>query len=490
MGLTDPLARPLGPTPEAQSETDWAALLGPVARQLRGDPTREGGEDWRFGARGSLVVHVAGDRAGTWHSFETGDSGGVLDLVEWRLQTDRAGAVRWMVEQGYLVDRGGQAVIPAVGQTEPKPVKSSLPSMEHPKSTTQAAPEDASALWAMTLPADDTPARAYLAARGTWPPSSVEGAPDLPKDVRWLPAASLRTWSRAVPDGRSQYWLPAAAVGAIAFAYRNAAGEGVAMQLEALTAEGTRRTPWKDRRGTVIERWRRCVAEKRGAWFAPQALRDGRLLLVEGEADALAVALTGWNGEIRAVGGAEGLQAASCAELETPRPVVVLPDDDEAGHKGALRLIEQLYPRPCRSHRLAPGSDPADMLASALCEVAERLEAAPGQGPDDARQQAWARLLDAVDRGAFRIAPALDDPSPETPDDPSPNGGGPGADSECNCADWQRRTAGMAAHSEDEVAALALPLPWQDKGGGLLAAAECCSHGSSRPRRRTALSGS
>ena len=41
----------------------------------------------------------------------------------------------------------------------------------------------ARAILAAAVPADDTPARAYLARRGTWP---ADGPP-LPAAVRWLP---------------------------------------------------------------------------------------------------------------------------------------------------------------------------------------------------------------------------------------------------------------------------------------------------------------
>ena len=74
--------------------TDWPALLPDVARRLLADrPCRELGGDLRYGSRGSLVVHP---HAGTWHDFEAGAGGGTLALVEHVLQTDRAGALRWL----------------------------------------------------------------------------------------------------------------------------------------------------------------------------------------------------------------------------------------------------------------------------------------------------------------------------------------------------------------------------------------------------------
>ena len=39
--------------------TDWPALLPAVARRLFGDPSRIGADEWRYGRRGSLVLHPA-----------------------------------------------------------------------------------------------------------------------------------------------------------------------------------------------------------------------------------------------------------------------------------------------------------------------------------------------------------------------------------------------------------------------------------------------
>ena len=44
-------------------------------------------------------------------------------------------------------------------------------------------------LWAAALPADDTPARAYLAGRWVWPPDGI--GPNLPASVRWLPRGAV-----------------------------------------------------------------------------------------------------------------------------------------------------------------------------------------------------------------------------------------------------------------------------------------------------------
>ena len=64
----------------------WAGLMAHVAPALLGEPnlrlSRPSAGELRYGNRGSLVVHVLPhQRAGRWHDFETGNGGGVIDLV-------------------------------------------------------------------------------------------------------------------------------------------------------------------------------------------------------------------------------------------------------------------------------------------------------------------------------------------------------------------------------------------------------------------------
>ena len=56
----------------AYDSADWPRILQAVALALLGDPTQQRRGEWRYGRRGSLVVHVDGDRAGTWYDFEAG----------------------------------------------------------------------------------------------------------------------------------------------------------------------------------------------------------------------------------------------------------------------------------------------------------------------------------------------------------------------------------------------------------------------------------
>lgn len=75
--------------------------MGPVARELLGEPTEENKtkRELRFGSRGSMAVDLG---KGTWHDHEANKGGGVLDLVREQRSLDKEGAVEWLRERGHL----------------------------------------------------------------------------------------------------------------------------------------------------------------------------------------------------------------------------------------------------------------------------------------------------------------------------------------------------------------------------------------------------
>lgn len=55
-------------------------------------------EELRFGSNGSLALKIGGDQRGTWFDHESGEGGGVLDLVRRERGGDKASAVAWLSE--------------------------------------------------------------------------------------------------------------------------------------------------------------------------------------------------------------------------------------------------------------------------------------------------------------------------------------------------------------------------------------------------------
>jgi len=84
-----------------QNVSDFARAMGPVARELLGEPSEEhkGKRELRWGTRGSMCVSL--DK-GTWHDHEAGKGGGVLDLIRQHKHLDKLAAVAWMQERGHL----------------------------------------------------------------------------------------------------------------------------------------------------------------------------------------------------------------------------------------------------------------------------------------------------------------------------------------------------------------------------------------------------
>ena len=175
--------------PRPLTETDWAALLEPVARELLGDPVRRPASgEWRYRRKGSLAVHVAGPRRGTWRDHEADVGGGVLELLAHVEGLARPEALDWLRHRGLLdgprtgqgrgsrgsSGRGGVSV-----HRSPEKRSAGLTS-ERPN------PARAVKMWerSVAVPAAaDHPARRWLARRRLW----RLGQP-LPPSVRWVAA--------------------------------------------------------------------------------------------------------------------------------------------------------------------------------------------------------------------------------------------------------------------------------------------------------------
>ena len=225
-------------------------------------------------------------------------------------------------------------------------------------------------LWAAAAPADHTPARAYLAGRLVWPPDGIGHG--LPASVRWLPRGAVRRDVAA-----DWYDVPEHTAGAIVYAFRQPGGATIrAVGLDALDADGRR--PGK--------RWRRTFGQKKGAAFVVGAVGGDPLVIVEGEADALASVWLYPGAEVWAAGGGGGAVLAP-AILDTERRVVIEADPDGPGRVAALKLDKALGGRAEISYN--SGGDPADVWTGTLIERAAILESDGGLPRNESEQRAW-----------------------------------------------------------------------------------------------------
>ena len=172
-------------------------------------------------------------------------------------------------------------------------------------------------MWAAALPADHTPARAYLAGRWVWPPDGI--GPGLPASVRWLPRGAVRRDVAA-----KWYDVPKDTAGAILYAFRQPGGDLAAVELEALLTNGTRPDP----------RWRKAYGPRTGAAF--EAAEGGETtVLCEGAVTALAARWLHSNCRVLATGGTSGLEAVA---RRVKGRLVLEVDGDAAGQSMVARI--------------------------------------------------------------------------------------------------------------------------------------------------------
>lgn len=190
-------------------EPNWAEIIGPIARELLGDPNKHLStqKKLRFGRKGSLSVDLPKAR---WFDHEGGEGGGVLDLICREIGGDAKAAWQWLADRGYI--GASVARLPATRKAKPK----AAPAPKELDPETAAKSALAARQWAEARPIEGTPAELYLRRRGLdrWPAS-----------VRWCPAF------QAFPD--DPHPRPA-----IVFPVTDGAGAVIAVQAVRLTAEG------------------------------------------------------------------------------------------------------------------------------------------------------------------------------------------------------------------------------------------------------------
>jgi hypothetical protein len=83
--------------------TEFAQIIGPLARSLFGEPNPafSSEHEWRYGARGSLSVDLVNGR---WFDHEVGEGGGVLDLVTRETKLTGPERLDWLERNGFAFD--------------------------------------------------------------------------------------------------------------------------------------------------------------------------------------------------------------------------------------------------------------------------------------------------------------------------------------------------------------------------------------------------
>ena len=191
--------------------------------------------------------------------------------------------------------------------------------------------EGARRLWAAGVAPEGTPAALHLVSeRRVWPPTR-----QFPESVRWLPRSRAPRLKGGLPP------LPGGAAGATLYRFETPGGELRALQAEALAPDGSRLL-WSGNRDLGPGPKRRTVGPIGGAGFpARPDPGSGPVLIAEGPADALALAVLYPEVAVLAAGGAWSFGTLGRA-VARGRVVFLVGDADGPGRLAALRAVDAI----------------------------------------------------------------------------------------------------------------------------------------------------
>jgi ATP-dependent exoDNAse (exonuclease V) alpha subunit/5S rRNA maturation endonuclease (ribonuclease M5) len=266
-------------------------------------PTQQRPLEWRYGSKGSLKVTVAGQKAGSFVNFETGERGDPIQFIATQRQCDRASAIEWARQFVGEPQRTPQTSTPSSIRTAPAESKS----VEHRTCwISQTPPKD------QTRPDMNAPALKKIytqnneTARYTY--TDAEGHP-LFYVVRFEP----KTLESKTPTLRraSKMTLP--------LSYGSDQGSPAGWRYKKYIAPNGAKTPLYNLK-ELTDRL------------------DAPVLIVEGEKAAEAakhlfpdMVVTTWQG------GASAVHASDWTPLQD-REVIIWPDNDIAGQKAAEQI--------------------------------------------------------------------------------------------------------------------------------------------------------
>ena len=252
-----------------------------VCERLLGDPSSRSTKEWRWGRKGSFRLWLD---TGTWNDFESGEGGGVLALVMREERCDKAGALEWLEQHGFLRQR--TAFGPETRNSANASVSQSLGrvSSHRRKTWTPARDREDTVRWirSQVLPiadAPDHPIRNWMRRRNLWRPELP-----LPPSLRWLPADAAVF--RGTHSGAGAISFPLAPLSAWRKSYPNVPAP-TAVQLVCIGAEGER-ADYQNGQGIRVDKPK--FGSARLAVWTIGDIRGDSVAVCEGAADAFALA--------------------------------------------------------------------------------------------------------------------------------------------------------------------------------------------------------
>ena len=178
----------LHPTDARAPQGDFISIAPAVCERLLGDPSGRSSREWRWGRKGSFRLKLD---TGTWNDFESGEGGGVLALVMREERLDKAGALAWLEQHGFLPSSSGRGRFDTYSSESRKPIARESPYSPANQGSTTMTPargpkETLRWIRRQILPiadASDHPIRAWMRRRNLWRPELP-----LPSSLRWIAA--------------------------------------------------------------------------------------------------------------------------------------------------------------------------------------------------------------------------------------------------------------------------------------------------------------
>ena len=314
----------LHPVHSTRSNEEFISIAPSVCERLLGEPSSRSSREWRWRRKGSFRLRL---ESGGWSDFESGEGGGVLDLVMREERLDKAGALEWLVQHGFLrrrADNTGNANYRTRGDFAHASERAAR------RSSSTGTPDRGasdSLRWirGQILPIADAavhPIRAWMHRRNLWRPELP-----LPSSLRWVPADA--PVFRGTHSGAGAIALPLASIESWRASYPETPPPS-AVQLICIDADGNR-ADYENSQGNRVDKPK--FGNARLAVWSIGDIRGDSVTVCEGAADALALAARDPDPVL--------------ATLTTPRPalawrealsvfsgVTLWPDMDELDEKG------------------------------------------------------------------------------------------------------------------------------------------------------------
>ena len=305
----------------------WVEIAPVVAVELWGPPSRKAEREMRWGRKGSKSMKT--DK-GRWFDFENDCGGGVIDLVESELQTDRRGAVEWLRSKGLIPESSpGRDMERFNGRSGTRHVAGRDRKSRLPKPKDAGTFRFTQILWSESEEIGDNPNHPFWRWATVGDKIGVlHPYCTIPGGIRWhtyrggvivAGVFPIEAWGN---DG-----IPS--------------GEPVAVQALAIDLNGENRFVLGKNRDL-----RRCsYGPVSAGTFLLGSPKSERVNVVEGVADALAVYSRAPGAVLATLGTpAKLVNQADVIEWLIKREVWLYPDNDEnkAGDKGTMALAESV----------------------------------------------------------------------------------------------------------------------------------------------------